>query len=53
MTSRRRKRLPTSARRLIGMFVVISLAFLAMGARLITLQIVEAPAYAKLAANQR
>src|SRR5688500_15759553 len=35
------------------MFVVISLAFLAMAARLVTLQIVEAPAYAKLASNQR
>ena len=35
------------------MFVFFSLAFVAMAARLVTLQIVEAPAYAKLAANQR
>ena len=35
------------------MFCIFSLAFLAMAARLITLQIVKAPAYAKLAVQQR
>ena len=35
------------------MFVVLVLAFLAMAARLVTLQIVEAPAYARLALEQR
>src|SRR5687767_13327538 len=53
LPSRRRKRLPRSAKRLIAMFFIFSLAFLAMAVRLVSLQIVEAPAYAKLAANQR
>jgi cell division protein FtsI (penicillin-binding protein 3) len=38
---------------LIALFCVLSLAFLAMAVRLVSLQILEAPAYAKLAANQR
>jgi cell division protein FtsI/penicillin-binding protein 2 len=35
------------------LFVVLTFAFLAMGARLVTLQIVDAPAYARLAVAQR
>ena len=35
------------------MFVIVVLSFAAMAARLVVLQVVEAPAYAKLAANQR
>ena len=35
------------------MFCIFSLAFLAMAVRLLSLQILDAPAYAKLAANQR
>jgi cell division protein FtsI (penicillin-binding protein 3) len=39
--------------RLIGLFFFFVLAFLAMGARLFVLQVIEAPAYAKIAAKQR
>ncbi|MGH2694032.1 MAG: peptidoglycan D,D-transpeptidase FtsI family protein [Actinomycetota bacterium] len=42
-----------SARRLVATFVIFSLAFLAMGTRLVVLQIVEAPGYAALAAQQQ
>jgi cell division protein FtsI/penicillin-binding protein 2 len=42
-----------STGRLIGLFFFFLLAFSAMGARLFVLQVVEAPAYAKIAAKQR
>lgn len=40
-------------RRLVALFVVFVLAFAAMAARLVMLQVVRAPAYAKLASSQR
>jgi cell division protein FtsI/penicillin-binding protein 2 len=42
-----------STGRLIGLFFFFLLAFSAMGARLFVLQVLEAPAYAKIAARQR
>jgi cell division protein FtsI (penicillin-binding protein 3) len=51
--SAHRPKLQRSTRRLVSLFVVFSLAFLAMGARLVTLQIADAPAYARLAVAQR
>jgi cell division protein FtsI/penicillin-binding protein 2 len=42
-----------STGRLIGLFFFFVLAFAAMGARLFVLQVLEAPAYAKIAAKQR
>ena len=52
--SRPRKRgLPRSAKRLIFMLLVFILGFGAMASRLVMLQIVEAPAYARLASQQR
>ncbi|MFN2488225.1 MAG: peptidoglycan D,D-transpeptidase FtsI family protein [Actinomycetota bacterium] len=47
------RRPSASPRRLVALFVVLMLAFGAMGLRLVMLQTVEAPAYAQLAANQR
>jgi cell division protein FtsI (penicillin-binding protein 3) len=35
------------------LFVIVVLSFTGMGARLVMLQVIEAPAYARLAANQR
>jgi len=49
-TKRRRSRSPG---RLIALFFLITFLFMAMGARLFVLQIVQAPAYAKIAAAQR
>ena len=40
-------------KRLIALFVVFTLVFMAMAARLVMLQVVQAPAYAKLASSQR
>ena len=40
-------------KRLIALFVVFVVTFAAMAARLVMLQVVHAPAYAKLAASQR
>jgi cell division protein FtsI/penicillin-binding protein 2 len=40
-------------KRLVALFVVFVLTFAAMAARLVMLQVVQAPAYAKLAASQR
>jgi cell division protein FtsI (penicillin-binding protein 3) len=51
--SGRRPKLHRSTRRLVSLFVVFTFAFLAMAARLVTLQIVDAPAYARLAVEQR
>jgi stage V sporulation protein D (sporulation-specific penicillin-binding protein) len=48
---RRRKSLSTG--RLVGLFFFFVLAFVAMGARLFVLQVLEAPAYARIAAKQR
>ncbi|MEA2509618.1 MAG: hypothetical protein QOG21_1700 [Actinomycetota bacterium] len=50
-SGRRPKSLSTG--RLIGLFFFFVLAFAAMGARLFVLQVLEAPAYAKIAAKQR
>jgi cell division protein FtsI (penicillin-binding protein 3) len=61
-SNRKRRRPPTSlharrrsasGRRLVALFVVLTLAFVAVAARLVILQIVNAPAYAQLAADQR
>jgi cell division protein FtsI/penicillin-binding protein 2 len=56
--TRRRAPAPSRAKslstgRLIGLFFFFVLAFAAMGARLFVLQVLEAPAYAKIAAKQR
>jgi cell division protein FtsI (penicillin-binding protein 3) len=51
--SGRRPKLQRSTRRLVSLFVVFTFAFLAMAARLVTLQLVDAPAYARLAVEQR
>ena len=48
-----RKFVSRSPRRLALTFVCLMLLFLGMGARLFVLQIVEAPAYAQLASQQR
>jgi cell division protein FtsI (penicillin-binding protein 3) len=40
-------------KRLIALFVVFTLVFMAMAARLVMLQVIQAPAYAKLASSQR
>ena len=48
-----KKSVSRSPKRLGLTFVALSLLFLAMGARLFVLQIVEAPAYAQLASQQR
>ena len=40
-------------KRLVALFVVFTLVFMAMAARLVMLQVVQAPAYAKLASSQR
>lgn len=40
-------------KRLVALFVVFLLTFSAMAARLVMLQVVQAPAYAKLASSQR
>lgn len=40
-------------KRLVALFVVFLLTFTAMAARLVMLQVVQAPAYAKLASSQR
>ncbi|HET7482837.1 MAG TPA: hypothetical protein VFK89_08250, partial [Actinomycetota bacterium] len=53
MTATERRELAMSRRRLIALFVFFCLAFAAVAGRLFVLQIVEAPAYAKLAAAQR
>ncbi len=50
MPQRRRSRSPG---RLIALFLLLSLTYLAMAGRLIVLQVVEGPAYARLAADQR
>ncbi|HEV3472048.1 MAG TPA: penicillin-binding transpeptidase domain-containing protein, partial [Actinomycetota bacterium] len=50
---RRKRRRSRAQGRLVAMFVVFSLLFLAMGARLVTLQIVDGPRYEQLAARQR
>lgn len=50
---RPRKRRSRSPVRLVVMFFAFLLAFGGIAARLFVLQIVEAPAYAKIAANQR
>lgn len=50
---RKRKPKSRSPKRLVGVFVLFVVAFVAMGARLFVLQIVESPAYALLAENQR
>ena len=47
---RRKNRTPA---RLVAVFVVFTLLFVAMGARLVIVQIVEAPRYKELAARQR
>jgi cell division protein FtsI/penicillin-binding protein 2 len=56
-SSRRRPRAigpkSLSTGRLIGLFFFFVLAFGAMGARLFVLQVLEAPAYARIAAKQR
>lgn len=49
----RKRKLPRSAKRLIFMFFAFTLSFGAMAARLVILQVVEAPAYVKLASKQR
>ncbi|MDQ3981177.1 MAG: penicillin-binding protein 2, partial [Actinomycetota bacterium] len=51
--SKRGKPASRSPKRLGWTFVALTLLFLAMGARLFVLQIVEAPAYAQLASDQR
>lgn len=51
--SGRRKRRSRSPKRLIAMFCIFTLAFLAMASRLFVLQIVDGPRYAKLAVAQR
>ncbi|HEV2757053.1 MAG TPA: penicillin-binding protein 2 [Actinomycetota bacterium] len=48
-----RKSVSRSPKRLGLTFVVLTVLFLAMGARLFMLQIVDAPAYAQLASQQR
>lgn len=48
-----KKSVSRSPKRLGLTFVALSLLFLAMGARLFVLQIMEAPAYAQLASQQR
>ena len=40
-------------KRLVALFVAFVLVFTAMAARLVMLQVVQAPAYAKLASSQR
>ena len=50
--TKRRKRSKTPGR-LVALFVIFTLLFLAMGARLFMVQIIEAPRYRELAANQR
>lgn len=52
-SSSKRKPASRSPKRLGWTFIVLTLMFLAMGARLFVLQIVDAPAYAQLAAEQR
>ena len=47
---RRRSRSPG---RLIALFLLLSLTYVAMAGRLVVLQVVEGPAYARLAADQR
>jgi cell division protein FtsI (penicillin-binding protein 3) len=49
----RARRRTISPRRLIALFLFLVLAFVAMAARLVVLQAVEAPAYARLALRQR
>lgn len=51
--SSKKKTASRSPKRLGWTFIGLTLLFLAMGARLFVLQIVEAPAYAQLAAEQR
>jgi cell division protein FtsI (penicillin-binding protein 3) len=51
--SRNRRHASRSPKRLGWTFIGLTLMFLAMGARLFVLQIVEAPAYAQLASQQR
>lgn len=51
--SSKKKSASRSPKRLGWTFIGLSLMFLAMGARLFVLQIVEAPAYAALASEQR
>ena len=42
-----------SPRRLVALFTFFAFAFVALAAKLVSLQIVDAPAYARLAADQR
>lgn len=49
----RKRRLSRSAKRLIFMLLVFVVSFGAMASRLVMLQIVDAPAYARLASQQR
>jgi cell division protein FtsI (penicillin-binding protein 3) len=49
-TSRHKSRSP---RRLVALFVISALAFAAMGARLVVLQVAQFPRFARLAADQR
>ncbi|HYP23380.1 MAG TPA: penicillin-binding protein 2 [Actinomycetota bacterium] len=51
--SSNKKSASRSPKRLGLTFILLTITFLAMGARLFMLQIVDAPAYAKLAAQQR
>ena len=51
-TSRKRVK-SKSPGRLVGVFVIFSLLFAGMGARLVVVQIVEAPKFKELAARQR
>ena len=50
MPQRRRSRSPG---RLVALFLLLSLTYAAMAGRLVVLQVVEGPAYARLAADQR
>ncbi|MDQ3767458.1 MAG: penicillin-binding protein 2 [Actinomycetota bacterium] len=50
MPQRRRSRSPG---RLIALLLLLSLTYVAMAGRLVVLQVVEGPAYARLAADQR
>ena len=49
----RKRRMTRSAKRLIFMFFAFTLSFGAMAARIVVLQVVEAPAYVELASKQR
>lgn len=48
-----RKRRSRSPKRLLWLFLILALLFGGMAARLVVLQVVESPAYAKLASQQR